>query len=221
MERVWRYSFAAIVAAIATVGLCAALDHVRTKSANPTEGHAPATATEFRQPLTMRQIFDSDFPGILKIGSIQRAAIGDAAYEFPCNEYIDTATNSFFFAFYIDAEQQPIVIADLISVSMEAIAMNYGQIEIEVTTAGSTRVIKNSTMRFSGQVYLIYAGPLNIKDRYGIEKLFDRFKYEVNIYDAAYYALHWNEFDRAPREANKSGVLSSFCPRPSPEQWFA
>jgi hypothetical protein len=187
--------------------------HIYAGTSAPPETSSSSVTESPRRPLTMREIFDSDFEGVAKIFTIQKIALPSENISFPVIEYIDIPTNSYFFAFYIDEKQPTLVMAEAILLSLDAIRNNLDQVVFEVITPGSTRVLKNSTMNFSRQVYLYFDKPINAAERYSIEQLYTGLGREVTIYDYSYHMLHWKEFERAPHSAEDAKGLGVQLPK--------
>jgi len=166
-----------------------------------------------RNPLTLRQIFDSDFEGLARIFTMQSAFSGSSVEKFPVTEYLDVYTNSYFLSVYISRIQDATVVSDIIVRGLEAIVANLAQIEFEVTISGDTKRCSNSTMRFSGQIYLYLENDLPLMAKANIEKLYEDFGYHVHILSSAYHALHWKEYDRVPHSAEDAGGMGAQLPR--------
>jgi hypothetical protein len=183
------------------------------------KGHDPAPLVKHstvlgRKPLTLREIFDSDFEGLARIFTMQSISIpGLLVYCFPVTEYLDIYTNSYFISVYVSRSQDIVTISDIIVHGLENIVANLGQIEFEVTISGDTKKFSNSTMRFSGQIYLYIEQYLSLSEMANIEKLYEAAGMHVHILSSAYLVLHQNEFDRVPHSAEDAGGMGAQLPK--------
>jgi hypothetical protein len=167
---------------------------------------SPSVESKYKQgrrPLTMREIFDSDFPSLAKIFVIQKTGKPNE-YSFPAIEYIDITTSSYFLAFFIDNKQPTVLLSKVIANIALSIHNNISQILLKITTPASTRTLDTKRLRFSRQIYLYFDRPLSIEEKYEIFEAYNSLDYDVIIYDHSYHIMHWKEFDRLPRSADEN-----------------
>lgn len=159
-----------------------------------------------RRPLTMRQVFDSDFPGVGKTMMDQTVTIGGETSHFTATEYWDIPTASYFLAFYFGKDLDPMKLSFAVADSMSAIRNNIGQIEIKVATAANSFSLNNLTMSFSKQIYLYFDRELMISEQAAIQSNYTSHGYDVHIRTDTYRFLHWKEFERDPVGAGPTGL---------------
>ena len=172
------------------------------KENDKTQQAAPPTKELNRAPLTMREVFDSDFSGIGKIYKIQRLVSGTIHYSFPANLYLDLFTSSYFMAFYLDRDQPIETLSMIIGECAPEIVANLGQIELEVNIAGTEQIVSSRTMTFSKQIYIYYDFQITLQQKSSIDAFFKRLGLSYVPRDGSYLALHWREFDRVPHSAD-------------------
>lgn len=201
-----RLSLVALAGAAIALSLVGCLRWVAHKERILTQPASEPVQTDDRRPLTMKQIFDSDFPGVGKTMMNQNIRFDGKVFVFSGSEFWDIPTASYFLAFYVGKSQSYLEVSHVIAACIDAIRNNMGQVDIEVTSAGDTVILNNLNMSFSKQVYLYFDGELSTADKSAIEKEFSALGYTAHIRTRTYMMLHWNEHDRVPMGPGDNGV---------------
>ncbi len=172
-------------------------DQAPTSESNP---------TELKPPLTMRQIFDSDFPGVgkiftrIKIDNLFRTGQSEVV---PVNFYYQAEGNSFFLSFFILSSPNALLVCKAIADRIDNIVSTIRQdTKIILKDAGSTGAIYTDTMQFTKQIYIYTEEDLSLSDLAELERLFKTNGMTVSFRGFAYRVIHWNEHDRYIRGVN-------------------
>jgi hypothetical protein len=162
--------------------------------------------TDSKSPLTMRQIFDSDFPGEgkiftrIKIDNFFGTGQSETAL---VNFYYQAISNSFFLAFFIRNRPNAVLVCKAIADQIDNIvsAIRHDT-KIILKDAGSTGSIDTDTMQFTKQIYIYTEEDLSLSDLADLERLFKANGMTVSFRGWSYRVIHWNEHDRHIRGVN-------------------
>ena len=167
-----------------------------------------------KRPLTMRQIFDSDFPGTGKIfmSSVFASADGSKK-DFAFTEHLNVQTNSYFLSLYFDRMDNILEVSKLVASKIPDIIRQLGQMSFEIVTPGDTRTVSNDTAMFSNSIYIYFCQDMNLDMQYFVTKCFSSYGYSVTIRSTAYQTLHWNEFERWPVGTGPTGAAGAQLPK--------
>jgi hypothetical protein len=170
---------------------------------------------ESRQPLSMRQLFDSDFVGLAKIAMQSDVNLPNGSFIFAYTQYFDLPTNSFFLAFFVG--RTDVVFLNVVSCRVENIIKQLGDSYFKLTRPGDTRIITTDEATFSKQIFLYLDDNLSIKEMARIEGMFAARGYTVSFRTTDYKITHWREWDRIAKGAEKGTNIVL----PSPEAGMA
>jgi hypothetical protein len=170
---------------------------------------------EHREPLSLRQIFDSDFGGLAKIAMQSEVIRPNGNYVFAYTQYFDLPTNSFFLALFLDRTETPLL--NIIACRLNNIIEQLGYVYFKFTIAGDTRVLTTDTSAFSKQIFLYLDDEPSIKEMAEIETIFSARGYSVSFRTTDYKMMHLHEWKRVPQGAEK-GTQAIL---PSPEAGMA
>jgi hypothetical protein len=165
---------------------------------------------ETRPPLSMRQLFDSDFVGLAKIAMQSVVQAKDSNYIFAYTQYFDLPTNSFFLAFFLGRTEVPFL--NIVSCRLNNIIGQLGDEYFKINTPGDTRTITTDAAAFSKQIFLYFDDAPSIKEMDEIEGIFAARGYTVSFRTTDYKVMHWRELDRVPKGAEKGTM--AVLPRP-------
>jgi hypothetical protein len=112
-----------------------ALDAETTAAPSPLP--SPNKNGESQQPLSMRQLFDSDFDGLAKIAMQSEIRNQNDSYIFAYAKYIDIPTNSFFIGLFL--ERTEITVINIVSCRLNNIISQLDYVHFKITIAGDSR----------------------------------------------------------------------------------
>ncbi len=197
--------------------------HVSTRRQEPTPANAAdivrpsdqsnkSVAKEERKPLSMRQIFDSDFPGMGKTFMDLHMKQAGREAKLSVTEFWNIPANSFFLAFYPHDKENTF---DTIAGAAGAVTLlikELGKIYFEVTTPGDTRIVTNDTMIFSGQMYCYLEQDMSLLQLSKLEAIYLSHGYRITFRGSAYHILHWEEHERWPVGTGPEGNSGAQLP---------
>jgi len=158
---------------------------------------SPASHAPEKRPLTMRQLFDSDFPGFGKVfSSSQYNGRDGKSVDFAFTEYFSIPTSSFFLSFYFGDSDLTLALTRTAADRVPQIIRQLSQIEFEVSSPGEKRLVNNKTMKFSNQIYIYFDQNFSLRELSDVEAYFTSRGYSAIIRTNDYHVLHWSEFDR-------------------------
>lgn len=192
-----RLTFVGIIGAALTVGLVVNFHWVAQKE-KLSQGPASSELTTQERPLSMRDIFDSDFSGMGKyFTEINITIAGAEWFGVPVNLYWDDSGNSIFLAFCLPNDERDLFLA--VSLIQDAAnILDHVRKDIGVITSipGRSKKTSLSTMTFTRQIYLYRESDFTVSELYQLEQIAQELHFNVAIFGHAYLALHWQEHDR-------------------------
>ena len=171
----------------------------------PSAGSPSPNKNDSRKPLSMRQLFDSDFVGLAKIAMQSNIKDPKGDYVFAYSQYLDIPTNSFFLAFFLSRTEVNFI--NIVSCRISNIIGQLGDTYFTLTTPGDTRTITTDSATFSKQIFLYLDDNPSIKEMAEIEEIFSSRGYSVSFRTADYKVMHWQEWNRDPKGAEKGPMV--------------
>jgi hypothetical protein len=150
------------------------------------------------RPLSMRDIFDSEFSGMGKYFSEIAIKTADKEWSgIPVSLYWDDRSNSIFMSFCLPNKNDDYTLT-LILLQKSGEVLNDLRKNIDIVTSAPGRLGKTSlsTMAFTRQVYIYRETDFTIRQLYDLEKIAGTMKLNVSFFGEAYLALHWQEHGR-------------------------
>jgi hypothetical protein len=173
---------------------------------------ATPSAVAKQAPLTMRDIFDSDFDGLAKISMASVVAPQDEKkFIFAYTEFMDFPTNAFFLAFYF--ERNDLEFIKWVATRVPNIITQLGGTYFKVTAPGDTRIISNRTMTFSKQIFMYFNDEPSITEQANIESAYSASGYSVSFRTGAYLVMHWREWNRNIKGASEKTGTAVMLPK--------
>ena len=166
-------------------------------SANPTQSFYPT-------PLTLRQMFDTDFNVSSVTEDVTFTLTNKRTLHFSARLFFDFDANSQFIAFYIPFGSDAYTTCSLLPSKLPDIITSVERrLKIAEKIPGETAATWSHQMKFSGRVFVYYEDDLSLKQLSELEDRFEHSGESVEFRGQDYLVLHWNE---------KRQILKKFCP---------
>ena len=164
-----------------------------------------------RPPLTMREIFDSDFNGVGRVFTAVKfsSSIPGEEIIIPVNLYFDLSANSMFLAVFMGEGTHAYELCDVIAGHVDSVLQAVtNSFEIYTQEPGGTGKISTDSMTFSRLIYIYTQEDMSVEQVYKLKQHFDSEGLRVMFRESGYLALHKNEHDRHIRGINNPVDLS-------------
>jgi hypothetical protein len=186
------------------------------KAPTATLHNAEPVAKEERKPLTMRQTFDSDFPGMGKTFMDLHMELAGREAKFSVTEFWNIPANSYFLALYPHGEESAFDTIAGVAGAIPLVIKELGKVYFEVITPGDTKIVTNDTMIFSGQIYCYLEQDMPLQQLSQLETIYLSHRYRLTFRGSAYHALHWKEYERWPVGTGPDGNSGAQLPEAVP-----
>jgi hypothetical protein len=168
-----------------------------------------STALEFYPtPLTLRELFDTDFD-VFSVTTDNTLTSGSNAHHslhFSTRTFFDFNSNSIFIAVYIPFNSNAYMTSSILAHKVQHLLdLVEQQIQVGAETPGETAATWSQNMRFSGRVFVYYEGILSLKQLADLESQFEQNGESVEFRGQDYLALHWNEQRRVLQKSCAPG----------------
>ena len=151
-------------------------------------------------PLTLKNLFDTDFPsGSFGSEITFTSKLDGSTWKIPYRVVTDFSSRTKYLAFYVadspDAFDRCKILAANLQLPFEAIDKS---VYMAMTDAGGTSITESKDLVFTGRVYIYYESPFSLNQLAILESIFAEKKAAVEFRGQAYLVLHWHDKRQLP-----------------------
>lgn len=180
-------------------------NHQATSKGEPvkdqgTAAVSPATHAEpkkyYPEPMTLRNLFDSDFSNYMAFwSSFTAASQSNESVQVTYRLLFDYVSNTKFFAFYIPHTDVPTsaLINHVLTDYQEFMNIVTSQVGITAGMAGSTSRTTLRDAKFTGRIYIYLEENIGLQDLAAWESKFNEHSLTVDFRSRDYLVAHWKE----------------------------
>ena len=172
-----------------------------TQPSNPTPTTTPSTVPvkPVTQPLTLKELFDTDFPtGSVSNELTMKSAKDGTVFKIPYRVVTDFTARTKFIAFYVPSSANTFDICCALPQQIQTVFDAVEKsIEITATDPGNAPTSLKELV-FTGRIFIYCEDSLSHQQLATIQSVFSQNKAEVQFRDQTYWILHCNDKRELP-----------------------